>query len=66
MHFLQYAYAQCLVTWQHGRAITNCSTALSSSQPLGARFVQSGEWRVFSGLSVFVNAEMNIHIEIKS
>jgi hypothetical protein len=27
--------------------------------------VVSGEWRVFSGLSVFVNAETNIHIEIR-
>jgi hypothetical protein len=26
-------------SWQHGRPITNCSTALSSSQPLGERFV---------------------------
>jgi len=65
VHFLRYDYSQCLGTWQHGRAITNCSTALSSSQPLGARFVQSGEWRVFSGLSVFVHAETNIHIEIR-
>jgi len=48
VHFLQYAYAQRLETWQHGRAITNCSTALSSSQPLGERFTQSGEWRVAS------------------
>ena len=48
VHLLQSAYAQCLGTWQHGRAITNCSTALSSSQPLGERFVRSGEWWVVS------------------
>ena len=48
VHFLQYAYAQCLGTRQNGRAITNSSTALSSSQPLGERFVQSGEWWVAS------------------
>ena len=63
MHFLQFAYAQFLVTWQHGRAITNCPTALSSSHSVSFLYrVASGDCSV--DFLFFVNAATTILIEI--
>jgi len=75
--FLRYSHVLCIScnmltrsVWELGKMAALLQTAQqlypAASHSVSVLYrVVSGEWRVFSGLSVFVNAQTNMHIEIR-